>query len=106
MSHRNATNLLAGILGCSILAAGTAVSFAADSLNDPSPSDSQITQQVMQKLTREGPQKFAGLKVETQDGVVTLSGRANTELYKLKALQDARQVRGVTDVKDQLSVSE
>ena len=101
MSDRKRPYLLA-VLGCSMLAAGTTVTFAAES----TASDAQITQQVMQKLNREGPQKFSGLKVETQDGVVTLSGHANTELYKLRALQDARRVQGVTDVKDQMTVSE
>ncbi len=105
MSDRKGTSLLAVILGCSMLAAGTTVSFAANGSSAPRPSDSEITQQVMQKLTREMPDKFVGLKVETQDGVVTLSGRADTGLSKLKAEQDARQVRGVTDVKDNLRVT-
>jgi osmotically-inducible protein OsmY len=103
MSDRKVTNVLAVILGCSMLAAGTTVTLAAD--DSSAPSDAQITHDVMQKLTHEMPDKFVGLKVETQNGVVTLSGRADTGLSKLQAEQDARKVRGVTDVKDNLLVT-
>lgn len=102
---RNGTNLLAVILGCSMLAAGTTVTFAASDSSESTSSDAQISQQVLQKLTREMPEKFVGLTVETQDGVVTLSGRVDTGLSKLKAENDARKVPGVTDVKDNLRIN-
>ena len=104
---RKGTNLLAAILGCSVLAAGTAVSFAAPdtSQSQPTQSDEQITQQVMQLLNREMPDSFVGLKVETQNGVVTLSGQADTAVSKLKAEQASRRVHGVTDVKDNLHLN-
>lgn len=105
MSNRTSSNLLAVILGCSMLAAGTTVTFAASDTNQPTQSDSQITHQVMRKLTREMPDSFVGLTVQTANGVVTLSGRADTGLSKLKAEQDARQVPGVTQVKDHLRIS-
>ena len=105
MSDRKGSTLLAVILGCSMLAVGTSVTIAADNASEATPSDTQITQAVMQKLTHEMPEKFVGLKVETQDGVVTLSGRADTGLSKLKAEQDAREVHGVTSVKNDLRVS-
>jgi len=101
MSDRKGSNLLAVIIGSCMLAAGTTVTFAAEA----TPSDTEITQAVMQKLTHEMPEKFVGLKVETQDGVVTLSGRADTGLSKLKAEQDAREVHGVTSVKNNMRVS-
>ena len=105
MSDRKGTNLFAVILGCSMLAAGTTVTFAAGDSSTPASSDSEISHQVLNKLTREMPENITGLKVETQDGVVTLSGRAHTELSKLRAAQDARRVPGVTDVKDNLRVT-
>ncbi|HEY2591364.1 MAG TPA: BON domain-containing protein [Steroidobacteraceae bacterium] len=105
MSTRNGTNILAVILGCSMLAAGTTVSFAASNSSEATPSDAQISQQVLDKLTREMPEKFVGLTVETQDGVVTLSGRVDTGLSKRKAEDSARKVHGVTDVKDDLRVN-
>ena len=105
MSDRKGTNLLAVILGCSMLAAGTTVAFAASDSSTRGPSDSEISNQVLNKLTREMPENITGLKVETQDGVVTLSGRAHTELSKLRAVQDARRVPGVTGVKDDLRLA-
>jgi len=106
MSDRQGRNVLAAILGCVMLAAGTTVSFAAaGSSEQATPSDARIANQVMQTLTREMPNSFVGLKVETQNGVVTLSGRADTGLAKLKAVQKARQVPGVTDVKDNLRIN-
>jgi len=104
MSDRKGMNLFAVILGCSMLAAGTTVTFAASDSSTAS-SDSEISHQVLNKLTREMPENITGLKVETQDGVVTLSGRAHTETSKLRAAQDARRVPGVTDVKDNLRVT-
>ena len=85
--------------------AGTAVSFAGSDTSRPTPSDSQITHQVMDKLSREMPDSFVGLKVQTENGVVTLSGRANTAFSKLKAEQNARLVPGVTGVKDELRIA-
>ncbi|HXS28849.1 MAG TPA: BON domain-containing protein [Steroidobacteraceae bacterium] len=105
MSDRRGTNLLAVILGCSLLAAGTTVTFAAADSSEPTQSDTQITQQVMHKLTHEMRGSFVGLTVATQNGVVTLSGRADTGIAKLRAEQAARQVPGVTDVKDQLRIN-
>ena len=103
--RKGSTSLLAVILGCSMLAAGTTVTFAAADSSTAASSDSAISQQVLSQLTREMPENITGLKVETQDGVVTLSGRAHTELSKLRAGQAARRVPGVTDVKDDLRVT-
>ena len=98
-------HFLTVILGCSMLAAGTTVAFAASDTSEPSSSDAQISHQVIRKLIHEMPDSFVGLTVETQNGVVTLTGRADTGLSKLKAEQDARQVPGVTDVKDDLHIT-
>ena len=101
---RKGTNLLAVIILASS-AAGTAVAFAAADTNQPAPSDSQISQQVVQKLTREMPDSFVDLHVQTENGVVTLSGRADTATSKIRAEQDVRQVHGVTGVKDDLQIA-
>lgn len=105
MSDRKVTNFIAVILGCSMLAAGTTAAFAASDTSQPTRSDSQITHRVMTDLTRQMPDSFVGLKVETRDGVVTLSGRADTGISKLRAEQAARRVPGVTDVKDHLRIA-
>ncbi len=107
MSIKKGSNVVAVILGSSMLAAGTTVALAAANTGSPETkaSDAQISQQVKQKLTRDMPGSLVGLQVQTQDGVVTLSGRADTGLSELKALQDARRVPGVTDVKNHLKVT-
>ncbi|MGH8219962.1 MAG: BON domain-containing protein [Steroidobacteraceae bacterium] len=105
MSDRKVTNFIAVILGCSMLAAGTTAAFAASDTSQPTRSDVQITHRVMTDLTRQMPDSFVGLKVETQNGIVTLSGRADTGISKLKAEQAARRVSGVTDVKDHLRIA-
>ncbi len=87
-----------------MLAAGATVTLAASEIQ-PTRSDAQITDQVMRKLTREMPDSFVGLRVNTDNGIVTLSGRADTGLTKMKAVQDARRVPGVTEVKDHLRLS-
>lgn len=102
---RKGTNFLAAIAASSMLAAGAAVAFAAPDTSQPTSSDAQITHQVMQSLTREMPDSFVGLQVQTQNGVVTLSGRADTAFSKLKAEQNARRVPGVTGVKDNLRIA-
>jgi osmotically-inducible protein OsmY len=104
MSSRNIRRLAAAIAGSAALAAGSAAALAAANTNS-SPSDAQITQQVKQKLARDLPDSLMRVQVETQNGVVTLSGRATSGMAELKAMQDARRVPGVTDVKDKMSVT-
>ena len=103
---RKGTNLVAVVLGSAMLAAGTTVTFAAADTSQPTPSDSQISQQVVQKLTREMPDSFVDLQVQTDNGVVTLSGRADTATSKIKAEEEARQVHGVMKVKDNLRIAD
>jgi osmotically-inducible protein OsmY len=107
MSSKKGFSLAAAILGCSALAAGTTAAFAAANSNsaESTRSDAQITHEVQQKLQRTVPNGLENVQVETKDGVVTLTGRAATGLSELKALQIAKQVPGVTDVKDHLRVT-
>lgn len=105
MSDRKVTNLFAVILGCSMLAAGTTAAFAASDTSQPTHSDAQITHRVFTAINNRMSDSIVGLKVETQNGVVTLSGRAETGITKLKAEQTARRVPGVTDVKDHLRIA-
>lgn len=104
MSSKTGSRLTAVILGCAVFAAGGTIAFAAADSSGSAPSDSQITKQVEQKLNRDLPNSVWNLQVQTRDGVVTLSGRADTGLTEQKALQDARKVPGVADVRDNLSV--
>lgn len=101
---KTGNHLLAAVLSCSMLAAGTSVAFATSNTTQPASSDAQISQQVLKKLTREMPDSLVGLRVQTENGVVTLSGRAETGISKLRAVQNARRVPGVTEVKDHLRI--
>jgi osmotically-inducible protein OsmY len=49
--------------------------------------------------------KGRDIDVTTRNGVVTLSGRVDTEAQRQKAVQIARQTEGVTDVQDRLQVT-
>ena len=48
--------------------------------------------------------KGRNIDVTTRDGVVTLSGRVDTEAQRVKAVRIARQTEGVRDVQDSLTV--
>jgi len=66
----------------------------------PRASDVQITSQVEQKIVRDVPDASYRIRVSTQDGVVTLSGLADSVFAKAKVIEDAHAVAGVTAVKD------
>jgi osmotically-inducible protein OsmY len=66
-------------------------------------SDSQISDQVTAAIQRADPNLVLHLAVETKDGVVTLSGQTRSPQNAMKALQTARSVPGVTQVRNRLS---
>ena len=67
-------------------------------------TDAGITTEVKAKLLADT--NVGGLKidVDTRDRIVTLTGTVRTEAEKSKALEIARQVKGVTNVVDRLTV--
>ena len=66
--------------------------------------DARITSRVKAKLL--GDPDIGGLRinVDTQNGVVTLTGTVASQEEKLQALQRAREVAGVSAVTDRLVV--
>ncbi|HTW38446.1 MAG TPA: BON domain-containing protein [Steroidobacteraceae bacterium] len=92
---------MAAALGGAVLAGGAAWAASAPSGET---ADARITQQVEHKLSRDFPNSADRMRVSTQDGVVTLSGFADSGLAELQAIKDARAVPGVMHVKDQLQV--
>jgi osmotically-inducible protein OsmY len=66
--------------------------------------DSVITTKVKADLVADPVTKARAISVETFKGVVQLSGFVNTSLEKEKAGEIARNVRGVVDVKNNISV--
>lgn len=62
-------------------------------------SDEWITQKVQQNLGTEETLKVANINVDTKQGVVTLSGTVATDEARTKAVDLAKDVDGVTQVK-------
>jgi hyperosmotically inducible protein len=79
--------------------------------NSPQPvSDAYITAKVKGMFVREklfgaSTMSVLPIKVETQNGIVYLSGKAKTKIEADRAEQLAQTVDGVTDVKSTISVS-
>ncbi len=85
-----------------LLAATAAVSQA----QTVAPSYNQATANAVAQNLR-ASRSLAGhrIEIETQNGVVTLTGVVPTQAHKLEALKRAQSVAGVTGVINQLSVS-
>ncbi|HEY6454986.1 MAG TPA: BON domain-containing protein [Steroidobacteraceae bacterium] len=103
MKH-NAHLATVGVLAC--IVAGTSAAFAAgtDVGSNQPVSDSYITTKIKAVLTKDRDTKAKNIHVKTTDGVVSLSGTARSEAEKDKAEQDARGIKGVTDVHNDLHV--
>ena len=86
--------------------AGTSAAFGAgtDPGSDKPVSDSYITTKVKAELVKDKETKAKDIHVKTTNGVVSLSGTARSEAEKAKAEQDARGIRGVTDVHNDLAI--
>jgi osmotically-inducible protein OsmY len=58
---------------------------------------------VVREIARSEPASAAGVEVEFEDGVVTLSGRVQNGLAARRAVATAGTIRGVREVNDQLT---
>lgn len=67
--------------------------------------DATITTKVKTSLLADKDTSGTAIKVETENGTVMLSGSVKSNEEKLRALELARQVDGVKDVKDQIQVN-
>src|SRR6266511_228037 len=76
------------------------VSMAACSKSDPG-----ITTAVKTKLAADDTVKAYKIDVDTKGGIVTLSGSVDTAEAKTKAVEVARNTKGVVSVTDQLTVA-
>jgi len=78
--------------------------FAADAMKSDQPvKDSVITTKVKAELAKDKATKAREIHVTTKDGVVMLDGTVSSEAEKEKAETDARTVKGVVDVKNDLT---
>ncbi len=99
------TAFMAAVAGWSVLAGASAFASAASGSESLAARDAAIAQAVRRHLTQDIPNASEQIRVETRgDGVVVLSGEAQTPFTAAKALQDARSVRGVTAVENHLQV--
>lgn len=66
--------------------------------------DATVTTRVKTALINDTEAFDPRIEVDTVKGVVTLSGRVQTKVQEEKAIQLARAVPGVTDVKSTLAI--
>ncbi len=92
-------SLFAAAVGCMAFVSGVALA------EDAPVSDSQITERVVGKLKVDDPAVVHRVQVETKDGIVTVTGRANTGVEVAKVLHDVRSVAGVVKVKNNINVA-
>ncbi len=71
---------------------------------DSTPSDQQITDQVLQRFQDDPITGRTTFNVEAQNGVVTLRGLVHTESVKGRAIGIARGTPGVVDVVDRIDL--
>jgi hyperosmotically inducible protein len=67
-------------------------------------TDSRITAAVQSKLTADRVSNFTRVDVDTERGVVNLSGVVQSQDQKTRAEELARQVNGVTKVNNNLQI--
>ena len=66
--------------------------------------DTRTTTRVKTAIYNEPELKVMAIHVSTEDGIVTLSGKVKTRGERTKALQVARKVEGVKQVKNDLTI--
>ncbi len=88
--------LLSGLAGCSVFRDQQTVGSYA--------SDSVVTTEVKAKMVTDKTVDAAAIGVDTLNGTVMLSGFAKSAEERTKAEQLAKQVKGVTSVKNQIVV--
>jgi len=66
--------------------------------------DARTTTRVKSAIYNEPELKVMGIHVSTEEGVVTLSGAVKTRAERAKAVQVARKVEGVKQVKNDLTL--
>jgi len=66
--------------------------------------DAVVTGKIKAQMLADDTVRSAGLEVDTQDGVVTITGTVQTQEAKDTALRMARETSGVKDVVDMIAV--
>ncbi len=87
-----------------LLAGSAGTQFASAAGQKPANSDDRIVDQVRMRLTTDPDVKGGADEVNVKDGVVTITGRVDTEKGKSKATKLAKKVKGVKSVENDLQV--
>jgi hyperosmotically inducible periplasmic protein len=96
--------LIAATAACWTLATGAA--FAGDTMKSDQPvTDTVITTKVKAELAKDKSTQAHEIHVETKNGVVHLNGDVASMAEKDKAEADARMVKGVVSVTNNLKVA-
>jgi hypothetical protein len=93
------------VLRTTLLVLALSVVWTACNVFNKAPDDSAITADIEAKLYQDPTLKTRDIKVDTQKGVVVLSGTVNADSEKTAAETIANHVPGVKQVIDQLSVT-
>ena len=92
------------VAAASVTFLGTAL---ADEVKSDQPvKDSYITTKVKAELAKDKGTKAHEIHVATKDGVVSLKGNVTSAAEKELAAQDAKKIKGVVDVQNDLVVRE
>src|SRR5262245_46894393 len=88
------------------LAMATGGAYAGDATKSEQPlTDTAITTKVKAELAKDRDTKAKDIHVETKNGVVHLNGAVGSMAEKDKAEADARGIKGVLDVSNNLKVA-
>jgi hyperosmotically inducible periplasmic protein len=85
-------------------AGGAVADEAGGGKSDQPIKDSYITTKVKAELAKDQGTKARDIHVNTKDGVVSLTGLVGSKAEKELAEQDAKRVKGVLDVHNDLTV--
>jgi osmotically-inducible protein OsmY len=108
MTARLATALiLAGAMLAPVAgyAAGTAGAASATEKTKSALSDAAITTKVKAQFAKDHDVSAMAIKVDTDNGVVTLSGNAKSQMEAEKAASIAKSTEGVASVNNDIRVS-
>lgn len=83
-----------------------AVEEAEEDMDDERPSDLSLRTKVGAKLTADPQIRRFNIDIDVEDGVVALSGVVHDDLAKAEAEKIARNVDGVVEVRNELTVNE
>ena len=102
MKRSYASVLVAAALA---MAGGVALADEGATKSDQPVKDTFITTKVKAELAKDPGTKAHDIHVTTKDGVVSLTGLVGSKAEKELAAQDAKKVKGVIDVRNDLTVN-